>query len=340
MAKATSHLSWPPRDHHTGPMTTPRPGVPLPQVTVGFILTLACVGTSSCAVRSSLQETKPFIAGHSEPVKRPTPAIMILSKNPDNGGLQLACSAVLIHAELALTAAHCVVEGEESLRPIEGANLPLAHGLVFGFANHVSDLGTQAWVQKRLIPPAKDGIALPPKSQFENPNFSNLDRMQYGAGDIALVKLASRAPDTYPVARLPKISIAQELEQKPQRKLVLTLLGFGPTERSKTDAGILRQGLLHVIKSENAGSFWVADLQDDTKTAPCPGDSGGGLFLEQPQGTNRHYVLAGLASLIVTTQDCSNSPALITDVGAYTKWIEDTAAKDFGIKMPATPDDI
>jgi secreted trypsin-like serine protease len=156
---------------------------------------------------------------------------------------------------------------------------------------------------------------IPEFSLFADPDFNNLTRSSIGESDIALVKLDSAVPPSWPLAALPDFN--PDVFGKTRQPL--DALMFGATELMQNDAGILRRASLMFSSRETTGEFYARAHPTMPQSGLCEGDSGGGLFYRGNSGSA--YVLLGIASRVVDASKCSGSIGILSDVRFFRDWI-------------------
>ena len=166
------------------------------------------------------------------------------------GGL---CTASIIAKDLAVTAAHCVLD--ESGNPVAASDMALI------FATKISKLSARTEVL---------GAEFNPK--FLEPNDSGVDM-----GDIAIIRFSGGLPPGYAVASLLPASAALTDGES------VELAGYGVTEMVKqSGAGTLRKVNVPI---KDAGFGQTEVLLDQTAgKGACHGDSGGPAFVRNSKG--------------------------------------------------------
>jgi hypothetical protein len=243
---------------------------------------LATLPYFSCSGPRFAPDAQPFIAGQSKTVDFAAPVVHIVDSRKSFGNkLETACSGVLIHKQLMLTAAHCLVDGEETLTSTTGARLPLSKGLALAWPA-AAEKGAQSpsWSSSHPITVAlaPEDISLPPDSKFANPSFNNRIASAQGRGDLALVRLRTPVPPKQPLAKLTELSVAKQISEGSRIRPELLLMGFGVTEHQRNDAGVLRMGRLKAIASENPGEFLAPLLATRPKPRLVKGTLVAGCF--------------------------------------------------------------
>lgn len=201
------------------------------------------------------------------------------------------CSGILIASDLVLTAAHCLLGESQSS---------------FTVAFHVKPDTTN--LLESNIRDAADFVI----HQSYDENMMNADEPASPPADIALIKLASAAPENYtPIA----IASANSELKKGQS---VTLAGFGITSLDQTTGGELYKIELPLGQIDSAAKELVF-IAENGRSA-CMGDSGGPALI-----TNKN----GLQVIGVTSRGTSlcNGEMRYTDVRGHEAWLKATLSK-------------
>ena len=208
-----------------------------------------------------------------------------LSLETSPGTQKFYCSGVLVAPTIVLTAAHCVVRMDEIRGGVSGAFLPSSI--------------------KVVLP---GGVETEAKETHFPDNFDLYSSFAYGV-DIGFLVLKEAAP----LANVANVASEKDVDNwlsKSVPPLVLKGVGFGQTQNNSGSAGSLnsldvpyiddfgplKDPVSFEVLSRNAlGSKgkaleFMAGFSD---RIACPGDSGGGVFLEASPGA---WSLMGIAS--------------------------------------------
>ncbi len=254
----------------------------------------------SCSLESS-KEARLSLAGSVEETAGTNPAVLVDSR--------LGCSGVLIHQQFVLTAAHCLTE-HASLRP----NAPLS--VIRSEIIESTSVTLPATAEQRSLTFQVKDFRIPELSRHADPDFNNLTRSSIGESDIALLKLDSTVPPSWPLASLADFN--PDVFGKTRQSL--EALMFGATELKKRDAGTLRRASLMFTLRETSGEFYVRPHPTMPQSGICEGDSGGGLFFTGNDGAA--FVLVGIASRIIAGEKCAGSVGIFSDVRFFRDWIK------------------
>ena len=166
------------------------------------------------------------------------------------GGL---CTASIIAEDLAVTAAHCVLD--ESGNPVDPSDMALV------FSTEVSASSIQTQVLGAVF----------------NPKFLEANNTGVDMGDIALIRFSGGLPSGYGIANLlPESETLVDGES-------VELAGYGVTEMiDQAGAGTLRKVDVPI---KDAGFGQTEVLLDQTGgQGACHGDSGGPAFIKNDSG--------------------------------------------------------
>jgi secreted trypsin-like serine protease len=245
-------------------------------VLVGVLVTIAgCAGEGADETGSSEQA---IVGGESsEPGEYPATGALVR-------GRAYRCTATLIAPDVAITAAHCLLD--------EGWG-------DFAFT---------------LDPDVSDGFveSVPVLVHHQHP-FFHADGEEYTKigkrNDIAVVIL-ERPIEGVPVERLDDRTYAADLQQG---DVELALVGYGREEWStSSSAGVKRDA---VVFMDRATAWELQSIDEDPQ--PCRGDSGGPLFVETPEGRR----ITGLVSRASGGSRMCDTGAIYTRVASYLDWI-------------------
>jgi len=249
-----------------------------------------CVGQDGGLASAGVIEQAVIGGDSTQPGEYPATGALIR-------GLTYRCTATLIAPDVAITAAHCLVD--------EGWG-------DFGFT-------LDADLTDRV-----DDI-IPVLVHHQHPSFRD-------AGDFT--SIGQRNDIGVIVLEQPIEGVAVELID-PSDELAelraeteLRLCGYGREDWSaQGSAGVKRDALVFVDEL----SDWEIQSTDEDPQ-PCRGDSGGPLFVETPE---RRW-LAGLVSRAVGDTRMCASGAIYTRVAPYMEWIDQASAdRDTGCAVGA-----
>ncbi len=203
------------------------------------------------------------------------------------------CSAVLIGQNVALTAAHCVLNAAKTNLFIVADDATFA---------------VSAWhgVSQVLIHPNY------------NPKNSIIPQVNAATYDLALVKFAGVMPERFGAASI-------MMPNTDRFNIWPVVAGYGYTSREKVDVGILRFTLLKVNSYIIKQNFFYADQTNGHGI--CNGDSGGPVFMTRGDD----FVLIGITSATAAynpyvagalgKDNCSGT-SIFSNVLYYKNWID------------------
>jgi secreted trypsin-like serine protease len=206
----------------------------------------------------------PDIIGGQQAVQGAWPWAISLWSN--SYGAQI-CGASLIHPEYALTAAHCVTEGNGSVTPASDLLLSIGDYRLYDYdSNGVQTDGGQFIAVSQVI-------------RYPYYNRFTIDN------DLALLKLARPTDKIYPVELISPSALALEAVGRSS-----TVIGWGRTANSTPGSGsnVLMQVALPIVATSTCRSYFSAInyVTDNMICAgyssgnqnACHGDSGGPLM--------------------------------------------------------------
>jgi secreted trypsin-like serine protease len=192
----------------------------------------------------------------------------------------------LIAKNMALTAAHCVDQGTDGMV------------VIFG-----TDIQADARDAVQVI-----GAEIQPAWSQAHPDDQDM-------GDIAVVRFASDAPESFKPAHLASKKMSLKAGD------TVTLAGYGITRaNSQKGVGVLRKVDVKVLNPSLGETEMVLDQSDGS--GACHGDSGGPAFLVKDGKT--YLVGVTNRSYPDTAVDDCKHQVVYTKVMPYRSWIADS----------------
>lgn len=215
--------------------------------------------------------------------------------NIADGGV---CTGTLIRQDVVLTAAHC----------FDTSDNPEDYIALFGLAISQEKDTRSAPVAAIKIPAMYN-----PRKNKRNSNF-----------DIALMKLASAAPDGY----FP-VDVAAKTDAFPVKDESYITAGYGVTKLWKKDPGVLRMLAAKGPELTLSGQGKYIEFKAP-EAGPCRGDSGSPLFkIVRDTDGNISYTVIGVQSQAIQravngkfTKEFCEDVGLYTNVPLYNSWLE------------------
>jgi secreted trypsin-like serine protease len=253
---------------------------------VWSVVVAVSVGASGCALEEA-DETDEIgsvdraVIGGEETDPGAYPATGALVR-----GRHYRCTATLIAPDVAITAAHCLIDQ--------------------GFGDFGFTLDADLTDEMRDLIPV---VTYHRHPQFEEHGDGDELSGTARRNDIAVLIL-ERPIDDVPVEVLAAPGEAAEIASGSE----VTLCGYGRDQWSVPEtAGLKRDATLWV---EHATEWELATEADGPQA--CKGDSGGPLFVDTPDGRR----IAGLVSRAAGETNMCNTGAIYTRVSSYIEWVE------------------
>jgi secreted trypsin-like serine protease len=220
------------------------------------------------------------------------------------------CTGSLIHPNVVLTAAHCLV-------------LPAKSKLVAAIVFFQPDLDA-------VMTEVQSGDRTHIRSMTKVIRNENYMKGTGSNNDVGLIRFDGVVPDGFQLANLPTPDLSSQLRQG----TLLTLSGFGVSKYELTkDAngklskpvgsgdGVLRQvsGIKLLALSQDQNEL---QLDQSSGSGACHGDSGGPAYLVNP--TNKKVYLVGVTS---RGEEPCNKDAIYSSVIGYSNWIDTNSQK-------------
>lgn len=215
------------------------------------------------------------------------------------------CAASLISEKASLTAAHCVVDSEKDILPVDNFHL------LFGAIDLESLTGNEILRKVSII--------------YRHPGYSHNKILKQDIAILIHNGIMQFSKFIQPIC-LPEDSF--QMDKKVGTDMAV--LGFGSTTESLETSRYLHHGKMTVISRDECTENIIFALlpQESTfcakrkDTGLCPGDSGGAIT----EVINDRYYLIGIASVTVTGLDgkCNvKNPVGFTGISTFLNWIKE-----------------
>ena len=258
-----------------------------------------CIDVSSLSTDAGLSIVGGTLANGSSDAERATAGLLIIHDLPDRKYKAGTCTGVIATENAILTAAHCVVPEEGSLRT--RVYVSFASTL----SNDIAAYSNQS--SKVIIHP----------NYAQSGSISNFD--------IAIVTLSAPIPEGQLIPYV--VTSTDQLETGRS----VTAIGYGVTGTEKDDSGVRRKtqteivSVIDEVSYPDSPLFYQVRVVDSTGTisGACFGDSGGPGFLDSSalvfgivQGTN--------GSVNNNPSSCESGDYNYTLISPYIDWIEES----------------
>lgn len=227
------------------------------------------------------------------------PAVAAVLKGSDPATASAWCTGTLVGCDKILTAAHCIEED-----PTPKSYIVFFQELGFFKVKSIK------W----------------PKAEYKYPYF-----------DLAMLTLEK------PVEGIAPIPV--NMTTKPLSNQIATIVGFGRTGGGRNDYGVKREGSARISQCEPAQASqkllcwqYDADVKAFSKAAnTCNGDSGGGVFIADDEGSKVVPKVFGVVSGGVDENCLKNDLSFNVDVREFADWIRDAGEGRLGSAMCGRP---
>lgn len=240
------------------------------------------------------------------------PSVVAMLRDDGMGGLRLRCSGTLIHPQVVMTAAHCIMPGYDMVAVGFGERAPLGDEPTGGDPARVVSIDECAMMDE----------AQPPGSANTGHYDFAFCRLSEAVDDVPIVPLISPC-------ELDAVQVGAEV----------TLVGFGATSAQLVDnvlttvgAGTKRWTTM-TVENIDADDWHRVNTVNLTGSTTCNGDSGGPSFIRLADGSWRVY---GATSGEYTPDDGPPPPpdnmcwagSSTGFAGLYTGWLEQASGFD------------